>query len=119
MSVVRSEGYGVFTFPLFTGDFCRLLVDELANFEASGRQTARPNSMNDYGSILTELGLDKLATQLRELVLTPVARALFTEPSNLSHPHSGSTSGKCISEIGQFNCSEVIVESVAHMLGAS
>jgi ubiquitin-protein ligase len=37
---------GVFTFPLATALFCRLMLDELDAFEASGLPASRPNSMN-------------------------------------------------------------------------
>jgi ubiquitin-protein ligase len=47
-----------FSFPLFTPDFCSLLLDELAGFESTQLKKFRPNSMNNYGVILDDMGLE-------------------------------------------------------------
>lgn len=50
---------GLWTFSMFTLEFCKLLEEELAHFEASGLPKARPNSMNRHGILLPELGFNE------------------------------------------------------------
>lgn len=39
----------VYSFPVFTEDFCRELIEELIHFEQSDLPKGRPNTMNNYG----------------------------------------------------------------------
>lgn len=41
---------GVYSFPLFTEDFCDRLLEEIFHFYESGLPARRPNSMNNYGA---------------------------------------------------------------------
>ena len=52
-------------------------MDEVAHFQASGLPVARPNSMNNYGLILNEIGMEQAMDALQARVLSPVAEALF------------------------------------------
>ena len=45
----------VFSFPVFTKDFCSLLLEELGHFEGSPLPKGRPNTMNRRGVLLDEL----------------------------------------------------------------
>ena len=45
----------VFSFPVFTKDFCLLLLEELGHFESSPLPKGRPNTMNRRGVLLDEL----------------------------------------------------------------
>jgi hypothetical protein len=47
----------LFSFPVFSTQFCTELLDEIDSFEASGLPVMRPNSMNNYGVILSEIGM--------------------------------------------------------------
>ncbi|XP_071850211.1 2-oxoglutarate and iron-dependent oxygenase domain-containing protein 2-like isoform X2 [Apostichopus japonicus] len=68
----------VYSFPVFTKDFCRELIEELIHFEQSDLPKGRPNTMNNYGILLNELGFDdEFLTPLRERYLTPLSRLLF------------------------------------------
>jgi len=82
-AVAQREGDGVFSVPLLRPDFCRLVVEEVEHFAEhfarSGHSSPPPNSMNDYGVVLDELGLGALMSELRERVLRPMIEALYSE----------------------------------------
>ena len=69
---------GIVTFPLFSSRFCQALVAEARRFEGwcavRGIEPSRPNSMNAYGAVLAEMGLESLAERLLEW-LAPLAAA--------------------------------------------
>ena len=39
----------VYSFPFFTDEFCKTLLEEIFNFYDTGLPARRPNSMNNYG----------------------------------------------------------------------
>jgi len=47
---------GIYSFNIFNEKFCRELLEEVEHFEQSGLPIMRPNSMNNYGVILSEVG---------------------------------------------------------------
>ncbi|XP_051887865.1 2-oxoglutarate and iron-dependent oxygenase domain-containing protein 2 [Pristis pectinata] len=70
----------VYSFPVFTVEFCRQLVEELENFECSDMPKGRPNTMNNYGVLLNELGFDEMfITSLREDYLQPITSLLYPD----------------------------------------
>lgn len=89
-SLITQDSPRIFSFDLFTLPFCDDLLRELDNYEASGLPQRRPNTMNNYGVIVNDIGMQALMDGLLEL-LEPVARRLFaTEPvvCGLDHHHS-------------------------------
>jgi len=66
----------VFSFKMFTMEFCEKLVEEIFNFYASGLPARRPNSMNNYGIILNEIGLEPFIDQIQH-VLQPLGELLW------------------------------------------
>jgi len=66
----------VFSIPLFTDSFCELVLEEIFNFYASGLPAKRPNSMNNYGIILNEIGLEPLVSGLQK-ILQPIGETFF------------------------------------------
>eukprot|EP01084_Bolivina_argentea_P313739 543356_1 len=72
----------VFSFPFFNSTFCDELVKELRNFENTPYLSKdRPNSMNNYGVILNNIGLEPFVTDLFDKYLTTIANWIF--PSNV------------------------------------
>ena len=55
--IMREEAEGVYSFPLFTAEFCAMFLEELDNYKATGLPIRRPNSMNRYGLIVNEIGM--------------------------------------------------------------
>ncbi|XP_072456748.1 2-oxoglutarate and iron-dependent oxygenase domain-containing protein 2 isoform X2 [Notamacropus eugenii] len=70
----------IYRVPIFTQEFCRMLLQELEHFEQSDMPKGRPNTMNNHGVLLHELGLDELlVTPLREQYLQPLTALLYPE----------------------------------------
>ena len=44
-----SHSSGVYSFEIFSAEFCSLFLDELEGYYASNLPISRPNSMNNYG----------------------------------------------------------------------
>ncbi|VCX13071.1 unnamed protein product [Gulo gulo] len=70
----------IYRVPVFTAAFCHALLEELEHFEQSDMPKGRPNTMNNYGVLLHELGLDEpLVTPLRERFLQPLMALLYPD----------------------------------------
>ncbi|XP_053725758.1 2-oxoglutarate and iron-dependent oxygenase domain-containing protein 2 isoform X1 [Synchiropus splendidus] len=70
----------VYRLPVFTKAFCEELLEELEHFERSSCPKGQPNTMNNYGILLNELGFDtNFITPLREQHLRPLASLLYPD----------------------------------------
>jgi len=79
----------VYSFEVFTVRFCERLVEEIHNFYSTGLPARRPNSMNNYGIILNEIGLEPLMFAIQDAVIQPLAAVLFPkEGSELESHHA-------------------------------
>ncbi|XP_053443919.1 2-oxoglutarate and iron-dependent oxygenase domain-containing protein 2 isoform X2 [Nycticebus coucang] len=77
---ILSEKKRIYRVPVFTALFCQALLEELDHFEQSDMPKGRPNTMNNYGVLLHELGLDEpLVTPLRECFLQPLLALLYPD----------------------------------------
>lgn len=77
-SLVREEASGVYSIPLFTHEFCDKFVEEIDSFSASGLPAPRPNTMNNHGVIVNEIGMEPMIDLLQMQVLQPLAHVLFS-----------------------------------------
>jgi hypothetical protein len=80
----------VYTFQLFTPSFVQLLREELEHHEASGIPLRRPNGMNRYGAILSNLGFSNMMDRLVADYLVIAARHFFPKnvgPSDITHSY--------------------------------
>ena len=66
----------VYSFPLLSDEACEWLVEEVLHYQSTGLPIRRPNSMNNYGLVLNEIGLRPSLTALQKHV-HPLAKALF------------------------------------------
>ncbi|XP_029426841.1 2-oxoglutarate and iron-dependent oxygenase domain-containing protein 2 isoform X2 [Rhinatrema bivittatum] len=70
----------IYCLPVFIPEYCRDLVEELEMFEQSQMPKGRPNTMNNYGVLLNELGFDDtFVTPLRERYLQPLTSLLYPD----------------------------------------
>jgi len=74
---IKEVSPGIFVFPLFTFSFCDLLLAEIASFEATTLPRRRPNTMNNFGLILNEIGMEGLMADLVKRIISPVAKKCF------------------------------------------
>ena len=54
---VEGSDASVYSFAIFTTDFCDRFIEELDNYYATGLPQPRPNSMNNYGIIVNQIGM--------------------------------------------------------------
>ena len=76
-AALRQVADGVYTLRVFSREFCQLLCEELEAFAQAGLPAGKPNSMNNAGVLLDELGFGPqfLDVLLREY-LNPLAASL-------------------------------------------
>nr|XP_055055197.1 2-oxoglutarate and iron-dependent oxygenase domain-containing protein 2 isoform X2 [Misgurnus anguillicaudatus] len=78
--IQKEAAQRVYRFPVFRREFCKDLINELEHFEQSNAPKGRPNTMNNYGILLNELGFDEsFITPLREVYLRPLTALLFSD----------------------------------------
>lgn len=92
-SVVEELAPNVFALDMFTEQACDRLLAEFENYERVATQRgwpiSRPNSMNNFGLIINQIGLEPWADALLSDVLSPIAAALFPlEGAELKQHHS-------------------------------
>jgi hypothetical protein len=89
LSALTVEVPGVYSFPVFTPQFCNRFLEELDSYRASGLPIRRPNSMNNYGIIVNEIGMKPMLDRFQAEILLPIASLLFpTEGAQFDSHHS-------------------------------
>ena len=83
-SLIREDAPGVFSFAMFSEDFSAMWVQEVAHYSRSGLPIRRPNSMNNYGLIVNDIGLQPFIDVLQRHYLQPVATLLFPHDGGLA-----------------------------------
>lgn len=80
---------GVYTFEIFSEKLCEMIIEELHAYEASGLPKRRPNSMNNYGLVVNDIGMEYFINRLQLHYIQPIARVLFeTAGACLDHHHA-------------------------------
>lgn len=73
-SVVEEHLPGaLFSCRMFSRKFCDMLIEEVDNFATTGLPARRPNSMNNYGIILNEIGWKPMVNVLQDSILARIA----------------------------------------------
>ncbi|KAJ6822761.1 putative PKHD-type hydroxylase [Iris pallida] len=82
-NIMTEPSPGVYTFAMLQPSFCELLLAEVENFEkwvnAAKFKTMKPNTMNKYGAVLDDFGLEAMLNKLMEEFLCPISRVFFPE----------------------------------------
>mmetsp|Transcript_9731 Transcript_9731/g.27222 ORF Transcript_9731/g.27222 Transcript_9731/m.27222 type:complete len:455 (-) Transcript_9731:166-1530(-) len=87
-SALREEAPGVYSFELFTPEFCTLLLEEVEHAQRTCREELeRPNGMNRYGIVLNQLGLEPIITSLQQEYILPLQRLLYPEEGAEADDH--------------------------------
>ena len=82
---------GVFSLDLFSSEFCDRLIAEVDNFEATSLPRRRPNTMNKFGLILNEIGMEPIMSHLLSSYLAPLCEMLYPHENvavGLDHHHT-------------------------------
>jgi hypothetical protein len=67
----------VFSFPLLNDETCDALMRNINQFSAWGFEAERPNSMNRYGVVVNNIGMEESISELLERVLEPIGARLY------------------------------------------
>ncbi|WCJ21896.1 2-oxoglutarate (2OG) and Fe(II)-dependent oxygenase superfamily protein [Euphorbia peplus] len=82
-SIMSEPSPGVFTFEMLQPDFCNLLLSEIENFEKwvkdSKFRIMRPNTMNKYGAVLDDFGLETMLDKFMDGFIRPISKVFFPE----------------------------------------
>ncbi|KAG8661571.1 hypothetical protein MANES_01G016000v8 [Manihot esculenta] len=82
-SIMSEPSPGVFTFEMLQPQFCNLLLSEVENFEKwvndAKFRIMRPNTMNKYGAVLDDFGLETMLDKLMDGFVRPISKVFFPE----------------------------------------
>lgn len=81
--IITEPSPGILTFELLQPRFCEMLLAEVDNFEKWVRETKfrimRPNTMNKFGAVLDDFGLETMLDKLMDDFIQPISRVFFPE----------------------------------------
>ncbi|PON87013.1 Prolyl 4-hydroxylase, alpha subunit [Trema orientale] len=82
-SIMSEPSQGVYTFEMLQPHFCELLFSEVEHFErwvhATKFRIMRPNTMNKYGAVLDDFGLETMLDKLMDDFIRPMSRVFFSD----------------------------------------
>ncbi|KAJ0247642.1 2-oxoglutarate and iron-dependent oxygenase domain-containing protein ICU11 [Hirschfeldia incana] len=82
-SVIVRAAPGIYTFDVFKPQFCQMLIAEVENMEKwfhySKSSMMRPTTINKFGVVLDDFGLDGMLQKLLEDFISPISQVLFPE----------------------------------------
>ena len=81
----------VYSFPMFSHSFCETLLGEVEQYEGSGTRIQRPNSMNNYGLILNQVGMERWMSMLQLIVTQPISKLFFPDEGEFLDSHHSFT----------------------------
>jgi hypothetical protein len=79
----------VYSFGMLSIAFCDKFLEEVDNYFASGLPVRRPNSMNNYGLIVNDIGLEPSITHLQQDYILPLAKLLYPKQAMLLEREGG------------------------------
>ncbi|KAL0743463.1 hypothetical protein Bca4012_084976 [Brassica carinata] len=87
-SIISEASPGVFVFDMLLPSFCEMMLAEIENFEKWVAETKfrimRPNTMNEYGAVLDDFGLDTMLDKLMESFIRPITKVFFSDVGGAS-----------------------------------
>ncbi|KAF6158381.1 hypothetical protein GIB67_022461 [Kingdonia uniflora] len=82
-SIMSEPCPGVYTFEMLQPYFCEMLLAEVENFETWVKESKfrimRPNTMNKFGAVLDDFGLETMLDKLMEDCIRPISKVLFPD----------------------------------------
>mmetsp|Transcript_8953 Transcript_8953/g.22406 ORF Transcript_8953/g.22406 Transcript_8953/m.22406 type:complete len:402 (-) Transcript_8953:23-1228(-) len=85
---VRLEAPGIVSFQCLTVDICEKLLAEVDHYGCCGLPGRAPNSMNNYGLVLNEIGMRPVFTAVLRRFLSGIGARLFGDDSSrVTHLH--------------------------------
>ncbi|CAN7133882.1 unnamed protein product [Brassica rapa subsp. narinosa] len=82
-SIIVRAAPGIYTFDMFKPQFCQMLIAEVENMEKwfhySKSSMMRPTTINKFGVVLDDFGLDGMLQKLLGDFISPISQVLFPE----------------------------------------
>ncbi|GAY54624.1 hypothetical protein CUMW_158200 [Citrus unshiu] len=82
-SIMAEPIPGIYTFEMLQPRFCEMLLSEVENFERWVHDTRfrimRPNTMNKFGAVLDDFGLETMLDKLMNDFIRPISKVFFPE----------------------------------------
>ncbi|KAL2611464.1 hypothetical protein R1flu_023156 [Riccia fluitans] len=79
--IIMEHSPGVYTFNMLEPTFCAKMLDEVQHFEnwalEAKVKVMRPNTMNNYGAVLDDIGMEGMLHELMMGFINPLAGVLF------------------------------------------
>lgn len=79
--IISEPSPGIYTFSMLQPEFCEMIFSEVENFQrwvhATKFKIMRPNTMNKYGAVLDDFGLDTMLDKLMAEFINPLASVFF------------------------------------------
>lgn len=87
-SIMSEPTPGVYTFDMLQPRFCEMLLSEVENFEKWVHETKfrimRPNTMNKYGAVLDDFGMESMLEKLMEDFVRHISKIFFHDVGGYS-----------------------------------
>ncbi|XP_023746308.1 2-oxoglutarate and iron-dependent oxygenase domain-containing protein CP2 [Lactuca sativa] len=87
-SIMSEPAPGVYTFDMLQPRFCDMLLNEVENFEKWVHETKfrimRPNTMNKYGAVLDDFGMESMLEKLMEEFIRHISKIFFLDVGGYS-----------------------------------
>ncbi|XP_031248808.1 uncharacterized PKHD-type hydroxylase At1g22950-like [Pistacia vera] len=81
--IISEPTPGIYTFEMVQPRFCEMLLSEVESFERWVHETKfkimRPNTMNKFGAVLDDFGLETMLDKLMNDFIRPMSKVLFPE----------------------------------------
>ncbi|KAK1423103.1 hypothetical protein QVD17_18398 [Tagetes erecta] len=82
-NIMSEPAPGIYTFNMLQPRFCEMLVAEVENFEKWIHETKfrimRPNTMNKFGAVLDDFGMDAMLEKLMEDFVRHISKIFFAD----------------------------------------
>ncbi|MCL7049843.1 hypothetical protein MKW94_005710 [Papaver nudicaule] len=82
-NIISEPSPGVYTFKMLHPDFCEMLLSEVDHFEKWVSETKfrimRPNTMNKFGAVLDDFGLETMLDKLMDDFVRPISKVFYPE----------------------------------------
>lgn len=78
----------VFSCKMMSDKFCDMLIEEVDHFATTGLPARRPNSMNNYGIILNEIGWKPMVDILQDNVLARISARTWPQIAPFDGHHT-------------------------------
>ncbi|KMS98884.1 hypothetical protein BVRB_3g067780 [Beta vulgaris subsp. vulgaris] len=82
-SIMAEPAPGIFTFDMLQPQFCDMLLEEVEHIYKwvcdTNCKIMRPNTMNKFGAVLDDFGLDNMLDKLMEDFIRPISKIFFPE----------------------------------------